>query len=457
MAVLLVRADGGAGIGSGHLSRALALAQAWVDGKGEAVLASDLVPAEWARRFTAEGVALVPAAELGSGADWVVVDGYRLAAEQGRARQAGARVAVVDDHGTVGDYDADVVIDQNLGADTRNYERGPAGTDLLLGPRYALLRRPFRDAEPLPLRESASRLLVGLGGAPPPAAGAVVDAALRDARLAALELVAREGVDDPVALMRSADLAVAGAGTTTWELCRLGVPALLLVLAENQAPVAAAMAAAGAGIDLGPVAELEGPRLADALVATRTLEQRRALAGVAAALVDGRGAMRVAGRLRSALLTVRAVREDDARLLWEWANDPGVRQAAFSPAPIPWEDHLRWFAAKRADPNTRMFVVEDEAGPAAQVRFDADGAEAEIHVSVAADRRGRGLGPAVIDAAARAFLADVRVDRIVARIRPENRPSTVAFGDARFVAEGERTDGDTVWLQYARTRDDRSV
>ena len=442
-------------MGSGHLSRQLALAQVWVDTGGQAVLASDHVPPEWVRRFSADGVAVVGTDASNSGADWVVLDGYGLGSEQATARARAAHVAVVDDHGTIGHYDAEVIVDQNLGATGDLYGRRPPSSDLLLGTRYALLRRPFRQAAPIAVRSTAHRILVGLGGSPPAKAEMLVENALSDGRLADLERVTLQGVDDPVPVMGSVDLALVAAGTTTWEVCRLGIPAVLLVLADNQAPVAAAMQSAGAAIDVGWFDRLDPSALAAVVADARHQPVRRRLGAEAATLVDGRGAIRVVSRLRSALLAVRSARDDDARMLWEWANEPGVRRAAFSEAPIAWDDHVRWFEKKRADPSCRHYVIEGDGRPVAQVRFDAADGEAEIDVSVAVEQRGRGLGPAVILAAARTYFDDTAPDRVVARVRPENTASAVAFGDAAFEYEGERSARGATWLQYARVRNDR--
>ena len=44
----------------------------------------------------------------------------------------------------------------------------------------------------------------------------------------------------------------------------------------------------------------------------------------ARALVDGLGVQRVVARMRAATITLRRVRDEDSRLVWEWANDPEV-------------------------------------------------------------------------------------------------------------------------------------
>jgi RimJ/RimL family protein N-acetyltransferase len=87
---------------------------------------------------------------------------------------------------------------------------------------------------------------------------------------------------------------------------------------------------------------------------------------------------------------------DDARLLWRWACDPETRQNSFNKAAIAFDDHVRWLARQLDTPDTRFWLFDDEGGPVGQVRVTGVDREAEIHISVADDRRGRGHGKAML-------------------------------------------------------------
>ena len=455
MARLVLRADGGPGIGDGHLARCLALGQAWRDSGGEVALVSHDLPPAWDQRYRDEEVELLTsqgAWERGR-ADWVVLDGYEFGIEaQRRVKAADHRLAVVDDHGACGPYVADVLVDQNLGASPGAYLDRPAGSALLLGPGFALLRREFRTS-PVIVREEASRVLVLLGGSPPADAEALVETAVglirpatafrpRDARQVA-------------EAMREADIAVAGAGVTTWELCAMGLPSVLLVLADNQAPVAASVSAAGGAVSLGDWRRVTPDEVATSIRSLlSSSERRRAMSETQRRLVDGRGARRVAARLRADLLDLRDATADDARLLWEWANDEKVRRLSFSPSAISWPDHVAWLEQKLADQATHLYVANDGDDAVGQIRFEASGTEAEIDVSLAAAHRGKGLGGALISAGVRRFFLDSAAPRVVARVRPENVASAEAFDLAGFRLEAEQSDDSHNWLLYARGRDD---
>jgi UDP-2,4-diacetamido-2,4,6-trideoxy-beta-L-altropyranose hydrolase len=332
---LLIRADGNPQIGLGHLMRCLALAQHWLQRCGPVTFAlAEEVPA-FALRLRNEGacqrlLSVEPAspadadattalaAELG--AAWIVCDGYQFgAAYQARLKASGRHLLFVDDYGHGEEYCADLVLNQNLYAEPGSYTRRSSGTKLLLGSSYALLRLEF-SAHPAQSRSvpgQARRLLITLGGADPGDFTSVALAALAavddiealvivggsNPRRAQIEGAARAlgervtvvtAVDDMPARMAWAELVVTAGGSTCWELMYMGVPALVVALADNQVEVARAVAQHGAGIDLGRSATVDAARLGAAIAAlARDSRARHAMAHAGQALVDGRGAERV--------------------------------------------------------------------------------------------------------------------------------------------------------------------
>jgi spore coat polysaccharide biosynthesis predicted glycosyltransferase SpsG len=95
--------------------------------------------------------------------------------------------------------------------------------------------------------------------------------------------------------MEWADLAILAGGTTSWEAAFMSLPAVYTPGADNQRPIARALAAAGAGL----CAE-DAPALAAAVAALRTDASGRArISAAAGALVDGRGTSRVIDKMKS--------------------------------------------------------------------------------------------------------------------------------------------------------------
>ncbi|TML88762.1 MAG: GNAT family N-acetyltransferase [Actinobacteria bacterium] len=463
---LLVRADGGGPMGAGHVMRQLALAQTWAGRDGRVVLAAANLPGALATRWRDSGfevsrlqgdpdrdaAALLDLAAV-EAPDWISFDGYHLGpTRQREVAHAGYRLLVVDDHGALGRYFAEVIVDQNLGATATDYAERPAGSVLLLGLRYALLRREFSHDSParsMTCREPL-RLLVTLGGSPEVALLDVIRAGVGAARCAVelVEIGSGMPVADVAALMASCDLAVSAAGSTCWELCATGLPAALVVTAPNQAPVAARLAAHGVALNLGPSTELTAACVAETVEGlARDPEQRAVMAARGRALVDGRGASRVVAVMRSRLLALRAAVADDARLLWEWANDPTVRAAAFSQDPIPWTSHQAWMRERLRDPACRIYIAERHGRPLGQIRFQPKGpapGRTEVGLSVVAGSRGEGWGSALIMAGVARVREEGFNEPLHALVKRDNVASALAFDTAGFERITDLDDPDGV-------------
>jgi UDP-2,4-diacetamido-2,4,6-trideoxy-beta-L-altropyranose hydrolase len=195
---LLIRADASTAIGSGHVMRCLALAQAWCAAGGVSVfvhaelspslerrireMGGKLAPISAARGSATDAVQTIALAEA-HGASWVVADGYCFGeAWQRQVKDSGLQLLVVDDYGQAEHFHADVILNQNLGAKAAWYAKGESVAQLLLGCRYALLRSEFRQCQ-RPHRTfsgPAKRVLVSLGGADPDNVTTQVVSALHD-------------------------------------------------------------------------------------------------------------------------------------------------------------------------------------------------------------------------------------------------------------------------------------
>ena len=372
--LLVLRAESGGSTGAGHVARGPGPGPGLAGPGRPAVLVADPVGDLWRTRFGDAGVEVVaPAAfEAGPAAapGWAVLDGYGFTPDDQRRWQASSgRLLMVDDHGAAGTWAADLVLDQNLGTEPLTYGRGSDRPALLLGPRYALLRREFR---PGPAEESAppagrasvgpGRVALAAGGGPGTTVAAWFDGLAAGLRDAGLEVVRLEGVADVAATLATVELAVSAAGGTAWELCASGVPSVLVAVAANQVPVAeelgragtaAAVRAAATGAEQGPALPAVDQVVAATLALRDDAAARDRMARQGRALVDGRGAVRVATRLRGELLDLRRAGPDDCATLWEWANDPLTRAQSFSPTAIPWDSHVAWFEARLADPASR--------------------------------------------------------------------------------------------------------
>jgi len=334
---LIIRADASIAIGTGHVMRCLALAQAWRDSGGNAVFAMAESTAATDERLRSEEmeIAALPAspntlrdarhtAALARDRDaaWVIVDGYQFDAEyQINIKKAGLKLLLVDDTGQCEQYFADLVLNQNVGASEEMYQNLGSRTRLLLGSHYALLRREFQAwyGRKREVTSVGHKVLIAMGGSDAENVTLRVIDALRIVGVEGLEAVAAVGGSNPhweslqqaasqfpgklqlrrdvcnmPELMAWADVAISAGGGTCYELALLQVPMLLITVAENQEHTCRALAGHGAAIDLGWFHSLDANRLTkflqDVIV---NCDLRHSLIENARSLVDGNGAQRV--------------------------------------------------------------------------------------------------------------------------------------------------------------------
>lgn len=336
MALLLIRADANPQIGAGHVMRCLALAQAWQDEGGRSVfLMEPGAPAVeerlrnesmQVRTLLSQSGTFHDAAELATlsrdiAAAFVVVDGYHFPSEyQQQLKQTALRLVTIDDDAALQNYYGDVIVNPNPGAETLKYPCLP-GTRLLMGTKYALLRREFRSCGGTrrSVAERGRNVLITMGGADPdnataevlealaqlPSAGIKVTVVIgpnniHEGRLRNLSARLRVPIDlqtnvlNMRDLIAAADLCVTAAGGTWWELAFMGTPMLLVAIAENQRSIGNKLAEEGCAVSLRSACSLSKQTIASAVWdLLQDSGRRQQLAENGRRLVDGRGAARV--------------------------------------------------------------------------------------------------------------------------------------------------------------------
>lgn len=256
----------------------------------------------------------------GESVDWLIVDHYALDSRWQRLMRPHVKWLMVIDDLADRPHDCDVLLDQNFYHDGEVRYVGliPTHSRRLLGPRYALLRKEFREAQHIRERTGeVNRLLVFFGGADRTNETAKALEAIRrlgrstlavDVALAEThqhqeqvwhlaEAMPNTTVYNPsehmAERMTQADLAVGAGGTTTWERCCLGLPALVVTLAANQQALSRDLAEYGAIFlesDSSRVEIGDYQRSLEFLLTHPTLLKHASRQ--ARALVDGRGVER---------------------------------------------------------------------------------------------------------------------------------------------------------------------
>ncbi|GGK09172.1 UDP-2,4-diacetamido-2,4,6-trideoxy-beta-L-altropyranose hydrolase [Pseudomonas matsuisoli] len=349
---IVFRVDASLAMGTGHVMRCLTLARALReqghaclfisrehDGNLNALIGdagfglhvlpigraqdNDLYHSRWLGASQAEDAAASQAPIAAWRPHWLVVDHYALDHRwEALVTPAGCRVLVIDD---LADrcHVCDLLLDQNLGRHIDDYrKRVPDHCTLLVGPGNALLRADFSLLRHSSLirreRGDLQNVLIALGGVDQHNhTGNILDALnsceLPDGirftvvlgatapHLQAVTAAARScpwpvevlsGIDDMPRRMAEADLAVGAAGGTSWERCCLGVPTLMVILAENQKSGATALAASGAAVLIDASRSLVA-QLQCAFDQLQASPRRQQMAIAASRITDGQGTERL--------------------------------------------------------------------------------------------------------------------------------------------------------------------
>lgn len=414
--------------------------------------------AGWLGSTQAEDAAQTIVALGGEKPDWLVVDHYALDAEWEQSmRPHVGKLMAIDDLANRR-HDCDLLCDQNYSLQGERRYAGlvPAGCKLLVGPRYALLRPEYVQyrATSRPRDGEVRKVLVFFGGSDLRNMTGAALASLSTPELKHLDLDVVVGANNPhrkvleelaagrprttlhgprphlADLMAAADLAVGAGGATTWERMCLGLPSVVVAIADNQRAACEALAHAKLVEYMGSASDLSAGRLSQALRAL--IEQPGRLAGLSLQnqlAVDGLGARRLAEALcpsDAQRLRLRQAQEQDVGLYFGWANDSEVRSSAINSSPIAWDTHRAWFADKLRDRRSHLLVLEADGLPAGQIRFDLDGACAWIDYSLDPLVRGRGWGRRLVDLGVE-WMGRVGTLRICAAVKPENVASCATF------------------------------
>ena len=333
--MLYIRADGNSTIGTGHIMRCLAIAEA-VKTLGESVTfivaddnMSDVLAERGYQVVTLQSVwnnlneeiekltSVIRALSI----KLLLIDSYYVAHEYLQKIRDLTSVVYIDDLNAF-HYPCDMLINYNYFADMLDYHTRYDGTSLLLGCQYAPLRQEFQNLPKKVFSQTVESVLITTGGIDPyNTAGKLLVKVKESQVLGHLELhviVGRfnrqiEGllslerrfdsvflhrdVKSISRLMLDCDIAVSAGGSTLYELCACGTPTVTFALADNQVDGVNSLGD-GVMISAGDIRENEDLCLDRILAGLSSLISdfglRCDMAERMQKLVDSQGAMRIA-------------------------------------------------------------------------------------------------------------------------------------------------------------------
>jgi UDP-2,4-diacetamido-2,4,6-trideoxy-beta-L-altropyranose hydrolase len=493
-----IRADASRHIGHGHAVRCLALADRlrrdgadvlfvmrelegnvadWLRSKGHSVSLLQQ-PGASDRRYgmpTSGGRFEIPISDAfetqehlkaWGRADWLIVDHYGIDRRwETEVRSCTARLLAIDDLADR-EHDVDVLVDINSEADPSRY-RGlvPEKCELLLGPRYALLREQFANTRSMlrSRKERLRKLLICFGGVDAPnatrfAIGCTVAAGVEGMTVvavvgsgnphaqdllkefrsnAAIEIL--QGVEDMASLMSDADLFLGSGGGLTWERMSVGLPGITIAISSNQIRACEMAAEAGADVFLGCEGSVtEGDVAAILRSLSINSEKLRSMSAAASEVCDGLGAVRISNLMHRGDLRFRRAEKADCEPIFRWRNHPSVRAMSHTDGELEFESHRRWFEATITDENRILLIGERCAAggpnePMGVVRYDIHDRRAKISIYVVPECQGRGFGTSLLKGADE-WLRHNRpdVETIEAEVLPNNTASQAMFHRAGY-------------------------
>jgi UDP-2,4-diacetamido-2,4,6-trideoxy-beta-L-altropyranose hydrolase len=400
--------------------------------------------------------------------DWIIVDHYALDERWERAVRANCKKLMVIDDLADRQHDCDVLLDQNFYADmqTRYNGKVPVQCQLLLGPRYALLREEFRTLrEKVKVRTGdVKKILVFFGGVDADNYTTLAINALAELKIR-LQVDVVIGAQHPnreqiqlvcmahgytchvqtsrmAELMAEADLAIGGGGTATWERCCLGLPAVSICVAENQRKQIAD--AAEIALLYAPISERNLVEVirghVDSLLENPSLI--KLISGAAMKIVDGNGVFSIVKELHIQMLNhanlnaveVRRANASEAIIVWPWRNHETTRKYFFDDSELSIDEHLQWWNKSLTDSSRILLLGNSNGIDFGIVRFDFIDAEKLISsIYLNPSMTGKGLGRKLLIKG----LAWVRgnypeIKSVIAEIIPENIPSIRLFESVGF-------------------------
>lgn len=257
---------------------------------------------------------------------WLIVDHYGLDIQwEVLMRPLVGKIMVIDD---LADrkHDCDVLLDQNYYTNMLTRYNGLISKTCktLLGPQFVLLRPEFLEArKAAKVREGiVKRILIFIGGSDPTNETTKALQAIKILNRNDIHTDVVVGKSNPhceqieklcnkmcnvtfhcqinnmAELMVNADLAIGGGGGTTWERLCLGLPSLVLRIADNQERVTKDAENEGVLVDIGNAASINSDSLAFYLQQIILDQQRlKRMSHRAINFIDGSGVERVIGCL----------------------------------------------------------------------------------------------------------------------------------------------------------------
>ncbi|MEF2968097.1 UDP-2,4-diacetamido-2,4,6-trideoxy-beta-L-altropyranose hydrolase [Paenibacillus sp. M1] len=311
---IVFRVDATYDLGIGHVMRCLTLAQhltQHISSLNISFVCSEELPNSMHGKIVEKGYALhlIGLSNVGQHSDaeqflkviepmevdWVITDHYSLDITWETLVRPFTRGIIIIDDLANRRHDCDVIIDQNLYANLEKRYRSliPEHCIPMLGPNYSLIREEFFEvADQIQERDECKNILVSFGGSDPTdELGKVLSALEKDVlqlkkfnfhvvagpanpRQSQLQELCKNipnvcfypQVNQMAKFLLNMDLAIGAGGISLWERCFMGVPSIVIIVADNQEEAVLEAAKKGLAWNLGFSSKVSSSDITEVLI-----------------------------------------------------------------------------------------------------------------------------------------------------------------------------------------------
>lgn len=401
--------------------------------------------------------------------DVIIIDSYLAGKDFYDNLSKHGKVSLFIDDTLRLDYPPSIVLNGTINAETFPYQK-KTGVDYLLGSKFIPLRKEFWNVPARKHNQTLESVLITFGGQDTknltPATLRALAEALPNFKK---NVVIGSGFNNQTnieqaadkntklhltpnasmmrELMLSNDLTISAAGQTLYELAATGSPTIAITAADNQRNNILEWKKKGLIIDPIFSSDVNFLRkIIEQVEAFKSISLRKKSGSAGKDNVDGQGALRTTQYVIDKLCAttsfyLRPSVESDSEKVFSLSNDPTVREQSINKRQIEWEAHKRWFNEKiKKEDYIFLLAFDKRDNFIGQVRFQLDGSNAVVSISVLKDFRGKGLSKKILkEACSKIFSAKNYIQEIIAYILPHNEASMKAFISNGFVFSCEET------------------
>lgn len=470
---IIVRADGSATIGYGHVHRMLSLAKV-LQGGFDCIFVSHDEPSFLLDELRTANIGFIrvqqvsyklsdqrnPNEEIAfdmeeilKGDEIVVLDGYWFGIRYQKAiLEKGSKLVCIDDQAEI-EFVSDAVINHSPGIKIEHYQGKSLSTMFFLGTGYSLTNVPRNFVQPKEYRDFYTSLLIGMGGADPlnftckilrdfpEFVSSFADVVVLTGNSFAyfnelnelrsgfpnLRIVSNLKKTDVYSLMASCQVAILSASTMAIEYAEIGGILSVVQTAENQKFLYQGLLSLDAALSI------------DELVVSGTARYQELIESQKN-LFDGKSNERLISifndlDVRSRIKLVNADRTHMEQT-YEWATHPEIRKYSFSQKNISTDEHAKWFTNKINDKNCLFLIGFLDGKAIGSIRFDVNENVALISYLIDPQYHSRGLGSSLLSRGIECLKnSAMEVKELAGYVIPGNIASIKVFERMAFYSE----------------------